>query len=405
MGKQAEEATKMSLTINTSNPIQELTRQGQSLWLDNLRRELITSGELARLRDAGITGITSNPTIFEKAIGGSTDYDAALAELMDAGRRPDQMLWDLMLEDIQAAADIFRPVYEATAGSDGFVSIEVGPAIAGDTEQTIATAQELHRRAARPNVMVKIPATRAGLPAIRHMIGEGKHTNVTLIFSVQRYAEVVEAYLSGLEDLQSNGGDLRQVSSVASFFVSRVDTKVDQLLAAMIEASSSPPQKRELELLYGKAGIANSKMAYARYHELFAGPRWQALEWAGARVQRCLWASTSVKSTRYRDTMYVEELIGSDTVDTVPNATLAAFLDHGRVRPSLDENVSGARADLDQLAKLGIDLDQVTRELEVEGVEAFVKSYDRLLEVITGAAGKVELAASGAPSLHQTSSA
>ena len=189
----------MSLTTKASNAIQELTRQGQSLWLDNIRRELILSGELVRLCDLGLTGVTSNPTIFEKAIGGSTDYDAALAKLVNAGRRPDQMLWDLMLEDIQAAADIFRPVYEATAGSDGFVSIEVGPAIAGDTQQTIDTAQDLHSRAARPNVMVKIPATRAALPAIRHMIGLGKHTNVTLIFSVQRYEEVVEAYLSGLE--------------------------------------------------------------------------------------------------------------------------------------------------------------------------------------------------------------
>ena len=395
----------MSLTTGAINPIEGLTREGQSLWLDNLSRGLITSGELARLRDAGVTGITSNPTIFEKAIGGSTDYDAAMAELMNAGRRPDQMLWDLMLQDIQAAADIFRPVYEASGGADGFVSIEVGPAIAGDTQQTIATAQDLHRRAARPNVMVKIPATRAGLPAIRHMIGEGKHTNITLIFSVQRYVEVVEAYLSGLEDLQRTGGDLHQVSSVASFFVSRVDTKVDELLAATIEASSSPLKKRQLERLYGKAGIANSKMAYARYHELFSGPRWQALERAGARVQRCLWASTSVKSTRYRDTMYVEELIGPDTVDTVPNATLAAFLDHGRVRPSLNENVSGARAELHQLAKLGIDLDQVTRELEVAGVEAFVKSYDRLLEVIADAARKIALAASAAPALPQTSSA
>jgi transaldolase len=374
------------------------------LWLDNLRRDLVTSGELARLRDAGVTGITSNPTIFEKAIGGSSDYDAALAELVNAGRRPDQMLWDLMLEDIQAAADIFRSVYEATTGSDGFVSIEVGPAIAGDTQLTIDMAQDLHRRAARPNVMVKIPATRAGLPAIRQMIGVGKHTNVTLIFSVQRYADVVEAYLSGLEDLLSKGGDLHQVSSVASFFVSRVDTKVDKLLTARIDASSGIGEKRELEKLYGKAGIANSKMAYARYRELFSGPRWQALERAGARVQRCLWASTSVKDARYRDTMYVEELIGPDTVDTVPNATLAAFLDHGRVRPSLQEYVYGARNDLDQLAEFGIDLDEVTHELEAEGVEAFVKSYDSLLEVIRGATQKIESGPSGAMASHQIAS-
>lgn len=386
----------MSLSTNAPNRIQALTRQCQSLWLDNLRRDLITSGELARLRDAGVTGITSNPTIFEKAIGGSTDYDTALTELVNAGRRPDQILWDLMLQDIQAAADIFRPVYEATAGSDGFVSIEVGPAIAGDTRQTIATAQDLHRRAARPNVMVKIPATPAGLPAIRHMIGEGKHTNVTLIFSVQRYQAVVEAYLSGLEDLRSKGGDLHQVSSVASFFVSRVDTKVDKLLAARIAPGNRPEKKREVEKLYGKAGIANSKIAYARYRALFSGPRWDALEQAGARVQRCLWASTSVKDARYQDTMYVEELIGPDTVDTVPNATLAAFSDHGRVRRSLEEHVDEARKHIEQLAELGIDMDQVTGELEVEGVESFVKSYDGLLETITKATRKIESAPRGA---------
>jgi transaldolase / glucose-6-phosphate isomerase len=383
----------MSLTKSTTNSIHELTRLGQSLWLDNLSRGLITSGELVRLRDEGVTGITSNPTIFEKAIGGSSDYDAALAELMKAGRRPDQMLWDLMLEDIQAAADIFRPVYDATGGADGFVSIEVGPAIAGDTQQTIASAQDLHRRADRPNVMVKIPATSAGIPAIRHMIGEGKHTNVTLIFSVRRYEEVVEAYLSGLEDLQRKGGDLHHVSSVASFFVSRVDTKVDKLLTAMIDASSSPLPRRELQRLSGKAGIANSKLAYERYGKLFSGPRWQALEQAGARVQRCLWASTSVKDARYPDTMYVEGLIGPDTVDTVPNATLDAFVDHGQVRPSLQEYGYGARHDLDQLHELGIDFDQVTDELEVEGVEAFVKSYDGLLEAIREASRKIESAA------------
>jgi transaldolase/glucose-6-phosphate isomerase len=384
----------MSVATGGINVVQELARNGQSLWLDNLHRALISSGELARLRDAGITGVTSNPTIFAKAIGGSTDYDAALAKLMRAGRRPDQILWDLTLEDIQAAADIFRPVYNATAGADGFVSIEVGPAIADDTQATIAMAQELHRRSDRPNVMVKIPATPAGLPAIRQMIGAGKHTNVTLIFSVHRYEEVVEAYLSGLEDLHTRGGDLQQVASVASFFVSRVDTKVDQLLTSMIDASGSPGARRELKDLYGKAGIANSKMAYMRYQELFSGPRWQTLERAGARVQRCLWASTSVKDARYRDTMYVEELIGPDTVDTVPNTTLAAFLEHGRVRPSLQEYGYEARRVLEQLEEFGINLDTVSHELEVEGVEAFVKSYDGLLEVIQNAAQKVEPAPS-----------
>jgi transaldolase len=378
----------MNSDAKAINTIQELGRQGQSLWLDNLLRDMISSGELARLRDAGITGVTSNPTIFEKAIGGSTAYDEALARLVGVGRPPDQMLWDLMIEDIQTAADIFRPVYDATGGADGFVSIEVGPAIAGDTQRTIAMAQDLHRRCDRSNVMVKIPATPAGLPAIRHMIAEGKHTNVTLIFSVDRYAEVVEAYLSGLEDLHNNGGDLHQVASVASFFVSRVDTKVDQFLAARIEAASTSRKQRELQGLVGKAGIANSKMAYQRYHELFSGPRWQVLERAGARVQRCLWASTSVKDARFRDTMYVEELIGPSTVNTLPNATLAAFQDHGQVRPSLEEHIEEARDHLRLLAHVGIDLDQVTRELEVEGVEAFVKSYDSLREGITNIARK-----------------
>jgi transaldolase/glucose-6-phosphate isomerase len=233
--------------------------------------------------------------------------------------------------------------------------------------------------------MVKIPATQAGVPAIRHMIGEGKNTNVTLTFSVDRYAEVVEAYLSGLEDLQKNGGDLHGVSSVASFFVSRVDTKVDKLLKARIEATSDPRKVHEIEELFGKAGIANSKMAYQRYLELFSGQRWDALQRAGARVQRCLWASTSVKDKRYRDTMYVEELIGPDTVNTVPDSTLAAFRDHGKVRPSLQQHVDVARRDLDKLHEFGIDLDQVTRELETEGVESFVKSYDSLLEVIKDA--------------------
>jgi transaldolase len=372
-----------------TNAIHQLAAHGQSLWLDNLQRGLITSGELARLRDAGITGITSNPTIFEKAIVGSTDYQDAMSRLRAAGRQPDQMLWDLMVEDIQAAADVFRPVFDATGGLDGFVSIEVGPAIAGDTGRTIAMAEDLHGRCDRPNLMVKIPATPAGIPAIQHMIAQGKHTNVTLIFSVDRYAQVVEAYLSGLEDFLSRGGDARQVASVASFFVSRVDTKVDRLLTAWVERAASPQAKRELAWLYGKAGIANSKLAYQRYRELFSGPRWEALERAGARVQRCLWASTSVKDARYRDTMYVEELIGPDTINTVPNATLAAFRDHGQVRASLEEDVDAARRHVARLAELGIDLAQVTSQLEVEGVDVFVKSYDSLIEVIARASDDV----------------
>ncbi len=365
------------------NPIKELRAVGQSLWLDNIRRQLVTSGELARLRDEGITGVTSNPTIFEKAVSGSTDYDEAMVRLVKANRKPAEMLWELMVEDIQAAADIFRPVYDKTRGKDGFVSIEVSPTVANNTRQTIKWAEDLHDRTHRPNVMVKIPATKEGLPAIRDQIARGHNINVTLIFSVERYAEVVDAYLSGLEQLRKNGGDLKKVASVASFFVSRVDTKVDKLLAEKINATPDPREKQALERLYGKAAIANSKLAYERWKELFSGPRWQQLEKAGARTQRCLWASTSTKDPRYPDTYYVEELIGPETVDTVPPQTLAAFREHGEVRRSLDENVDLAKRQLQQLAEAGIDLDRVTNELEVEGVEAFTKSFESLLAALT----------------------
>ncbi len=364
-------------TANGS-PIKLLQKEGQSLWLDNIRRQLITSGELARLRDEGVTGVTSNPTIFEKAVSGSTDYDEALVRLVKAGRSPDQMLWQLMVEDIQAAADVFRPVWERTQGRDGFVSIEVSPAVARSTKKTIAMAQDLWDRCARPNVMVKIPATKPGLPAITEMLSRGVNINVTLIFSVERYEEVVDAFQSGLEKLKARGGDVSRIGSVASFFVSRVDTKVDALLEARIEAESDPKRKRELERLLGHAGIDNSKMAYERYKVLHSGGRWETLAKAGARTQRCLWASTSTKNPRYPDTMYVEELIGPDTVDTVPPATLAAFREHGEARRSLDENVDQARRRLAALAKVGIDLDQVTEELEVEGVDLFFKSYESL---------------------------
>ena len=365
-------------TATRVSPMKELQRQGQSLWLDNLTRQLVSSGELARLRDAGVTGITNNPTIFEKAVSGSTAYDEGIVRLVKGGRRPDDILWDLMVEDTQGAADVLRPVFDSTHGKDGFVSIEVSPSIALDTRKTVAMARELHHRCDRPNVMVKIPATKAGLPAIRTMIAEGWNINVTLIFSVQRYVEVVEAFFSGLEDLQRKGGDLSKVASVASFFVSRVDTKIDKLIDEKVRAASDPKEKRRLDGLRGKAAIANSKMAYENFRALHSGERWKLLAKAGARPQRCLWASTSVKDPRYPDLMYVEELIGPDTVDTVPPSTLSAFREHGEVRRSLDEHVDVARRQLAQLQQLAIDLDEVTRELEVEGVETFEKSYRSL---------------------------
>jgi transaldolase/glucose-6-phosphate isomerase len=367
----------MATSVRTS-PIKELQRIGQSLWLDNIRRQLVTSGELGRLRDEGVTGVTSNPTIFEKAVSGSSDYDEALVRLVRAGKKPNEILWELMVEDIKMGADVFRPVYDKTRGGDGFVSIEVAPAVANSTKRTIEMAEDLRRRCNKPNVMVKIPATKPGLPAIEDQIAKGHNINVTLIFSVERYVEVVEAFLSGLEKLKKRGGDLSKVASVASFFVSRVDTKVDKLLDAKIEDAADPKERKALERLMGKAGIANSKMAYQRFKELHSGPRWDALQKAGARPQRCLWASTSVKDPRYHDTMYVEELIGPQTVDTVPPATLAAFREHGEVRRSLDENLDLAKRQLKQLADAGISLDQVTQELEVEGVELFAKSYQSL---------------------------
>ena len=380
----------MAATATKHNAIKDLRKEGQSLWLDNIRRQLITSGELARLRDEGITGVTSNPTIFEKAVSGSSDYDEALVSLVGAGKKPEEMLWELMVEDVQAAADVFRPVYDRTKGRDGFVSIEVGPTIATNTRRTIKFAEFLRDECRRPNVMVKIPATKEGLPAIEDQISKGHNINITLIFSVDRYAEVVEAYISGLEKLRKRGGDLSKVASVASFFVSRVDSKVDKQLAEKINAASDPAQKRALERLYGKAAIANSKVAYERWQELFSGPRWDALRKAGARAQRCLWASTSTKDPRYPDTYYVEELIGPETVDTVPPATLAAFREHGEVRRSIDENMELARRQLKQLAEAGVDLDQVTRELEVEGVDAFIKSFESLVGTLKAEAQKIK---------------
>jgi transaldolase / glucose-6-phosphate isomerase len=360
----------------------ELAKIGQSLWLDNIRRQLITSGELASLRDEGLTGVTSNPTIFEKAVSGSTDYDEAMVRLVKENAKPSDMLWRLMVEDIQAAADVFRPVYDKTKGRDGYVSIEVAPNLANNTRATIAMAEDLRVRTRRPNVMVKIPATKEGLPAIFDQISKGHNINITLIFAVERYDEVIDAYISGLEKLQKRGGDLSKVASVASFFVSRVDTKVDKLLTEKLQQAPDPAQKRELERLYGKAAIANSKVAYEHFKDLFSGPRWDKLRKAGARTQRPLWASTSTKDPRYPDTYYVEELIGPDTVDTVPPQTLVAFREHGEVRRSLDENVDLANRQLRQLAEIGIDLGQVTQELEVEGVESFTKSFESLLAAL-----------------------
>ena len=357
--------------MSTSDPIAELRRLGQSVWLDQIDRTMIRSGALARYRDRGVTGVTANPTIFARALESA---DAAYADDVERrlarGQDAESIVWDLLVEDVQAAADVMRPVYERERGGDGFVSIEVSPEIAGDTERTIAAARDLRQRTARPNVMVKIPATPAGLPAIQAMVAEGANINVTLIFAVERYVKVVEAFLAGLERLRERGGDLRTVHSVASFFVSRVDTKVDPLLEV----------KPELAPLRGKAAVANSKLAYEMFTQLHSGPRWDALRESGATVQRCLWASTSTKNPSYRDVMYVEELIGPATINTMPVATFEAFADHGRVEPTLQHDVDGARRTLDRLAMNGIDLAAVTQALEDEGVAGFAKSFRESIE-------------------------
>lgn len=348
---------------------------------------MIRSGRLAHYRDAGVSGVTANPTIFAKALEASDAYAGDVAKRLGRGEDPESMVWDLLIEDVQAAADIFRPVFDREHGGDGFVSIEVSPELAEDTEGTIAAARDLRRRCARPNVMVKIPATPAGLPAIQAMIAEGANINVTLIFAVERYVKVVDAFLAGLEELSKRGGDLSRVHSVASFFVSRVDTKVDEQLARKI-AHADGSRKAELESLLGRAAIANSKLAYEMFTQLHAGPRWDSLRDSGASVQRCLWASTSTKNPRYRDTMYVEELTGPATVNTMPEATFEAFRDHGRVALSLQRGVDGARHVLDVLAVQGIDVAAITQELEDEGVAGFAKSFRESIEHL----GKVQSA-------------
>ncbi len=354
------------------NPLIELQKLGQSIWYDNIRRGLLTSGELKKMIDAGeIVGVTSNPAIFEKAIAGSTDYDEAMTARLteDPHAGPESLYERLVIEDIQTTADLLAPVYEKTDGVDGYVSVEVSPRLAHDTDGTIAEARRFFAAINRPNVMVKVPATPEGLPAITALIGKGINVNVTLMFSLQDFLDVSEAYLAGLEKLANSGGDLRRIASVASFFVSRVDTAVDKLLP-----DDSP--------LRGKIAIANAKTAYMRFKETYKGKRFVALKNRGARVQRLLWASTGVKNPHYRDVMYVEELIGPDTVSTVPPATLDAFRDHGQPRFSLTEKVDEAAKQLASLKDLGIDLGAVTQRVKDEGVDLFERPFDSLMETL-----------------------
>jgi transaldolase len=364
------------------NTTQQLHAAGQSVWYDNIQRGLLVNGALAGMIARGeIRGVTSNPTIFMNAIVKSRDYAAGLAPLAKAGKSAEEIFWQLAIEDIRAAADLFRPLYDESGGGDGYVSLEVSPYLAHDTAGTTAEAKQLWQRVARPNLLIKIPATVAGLPAITAAIAEGINVNVTLVFSVERYRTVMDAYLSGLEQRVSARLPVDRIASVASFFVSRVDTKVDAALGGMVDRGGTCADKAAS--LLGKAAIANARTAYVDYKKVFGSLRFRALKAQGARTQRPLWASTGTKNPKYRDVVYVEELIGPDTVNTVPPQTLAAFLDHGQVHPgSLEENVAEAEQTLACLQALGISMNAVTDELEQEGVKSFADAFTALLNAV-----------------------
>ncbi len=365
------------------NPLKELNRFGQSVWFDNIRRGLIVSGELKRMMDEyAVTGVTSNPTIFERAISGSTDYDESIAALVEEGKDEHAILRELFTEDIGMAADLFVPVYESTGGRDGFVSIEVSPALAHDTEKTVKEAETLHRLLARPNVMVKVPATKEGVAAIERLIGGGYNINVTLLFSVRRYEDVALAYIKGLEKRLADGRPLDRIASVASFFVSRVDTLVDRLLGELRDAASTDKERERIEALMGRAAVANARLAYKRYLEIFTGERFKRLEEHGARPQRLLWASTGTKNPAYSDIKYVEELIAEGTVNTMPLNTMKAFADHGRVAPTLVQGLEGAQGVIDDISGLGIDMEDVAARLEEDGVRLFYESFEKLVDCI-----------------------
>lgn len=347
--------------------------QRQSPWVDFVNRPFVENGDLERLVGQGIRGLTSNPTIFAKAVAGG-EYDDLISRRLESGSSTQEIYEEIATHDVSAATDVLRAVYDAADGADGFASIEVEPAVAHDTQATLERARELWRAIDRPNVMIKIPATEEGLPAISGAIADGINVNVTLVFSIEMYRRVAHAYIEGLRQRLGQGEDVSRIASVASFFVSRVDTNVDKRLDAM--------NSREASELRGKAAIANARLAYEAFREIFYGGEFADLREAGARVQRCLWASTSTKDPNYRDVIYVEELIGPETVDTMPPETIEAFLDHGTVAPTLDQGMDDAHRTFDRLAALGIDMGEVTDELLREGVNKFAASFDELLETI-----------------------
>jgi transaldolase len=358
-----------------SNTLKRLSLEhGQSPWLDNLQRGYLTSGALVALVERGVRGLTSNPTIFQKAIQGSADYDDQFRSEILKGSTAREAYWELVLQDIHGALDVFSDLYAQSSGTDGFVSVEVDPSLAHDTSGTLSAARLLHERISRPNVMIKIPATQQGLPAIREMIAEGRNVNVTLIFSLSRYQDVMDAYIEGLEQRMASGSPVSNIASVASFFISRVDNEIDKRLDQLGTPSALA--------LRGTAAVNQARLAYAAFQKTFSGPRWDALAKAGASVQRPLWASTSTKNPTYPDTIYVDQLIGPDTVNTLPDATLEAFANHGTVGRTIDLNVGVSKRQWAELAMNAIDVDEVAAQLEAEGVASFIKSFDELIGVL-----------------------
>jgi transaldolase / glucose-6-phosphate isomerase len=367
----------------TKNPLQALQTYGQSVWLDYIRRNLITSGELQKLVDDGVRGVTSNPSIFEKAIAGSTDYDTTLTTIEESQDRDVISLYETFaIADIQETAEILKPIYEQTHRRDGYVSMEVSPYLANDTQKTISEARRLWQEVDRPNLMIKVPATPAGIPAIQQLISEGININVTLLFDREVYEQVINAYITGLELLAEKGGDISCIASVASFFVSRIDTAVDNQIEDRLKTTTDAAQRDLLKTLLGKVAIANAKLAYKSYQDIYQSSRWQKLASQGAQTQRLLWASTGTKNPQYSEVLYVEELIGSDTVNTIPPATLAAFRDRGKPKSSLTEGLDEARSTLSNLEKAGISLKQITEQLLTQGVQLFVDAFDRLLSAV-----------------------
>ena len=366
-----------------TNPLLELKALGQSVWLDDIDRGQLRSGLFGRLIDEdGLGGATGNPTIFEHSITHDTTYDEQMQQLLREGKGPKEIYEALAMTDERTVADLLRPIYDQTNGQDGFVSIEVSPYLAHDTEGTLAEVRRFWHTIDRPNLMVKIPSTPAGVPAVRQALAEGISINITLIFSLANYRQVAEAYLDALEERLAAGKDISHIASVASFFVSRVDVLVDTLLEDRINAVGESMERQKLKALQGKAAIANARLAYQEFKGLFNSPRFAALKQRGAHVQRPLWASTGTKNPAYRDVLYVEELVGPDTVNTMPLKTLESFRDHGRVRLSIVENLSQAQADLAALEEVGIHYDQVTRQLQAEGVQKFIDSFQKLFQCI-----------------------